>query len=166
MKHSVKKIILGLAALVVFLSAYLPTRFHVQAAVGIPFGGLQTIVLGPEFCSCSGTNIHFVFDYKTKTELMLYNSPTSLQYDYHNLMTPGTYQLGSFIPGGLACMQNDGPDDPCQPILFPEGTYGDVPGTGSTLSDKNLGNEIADAIDEIWDGNILQPIPNIDHNES
>lgn len=95
----------------------------------IPFGGMHTVTLGSETCDCGG-NSHFITDYMTNSEIMLFRSPKSIFYNYFN--ASGLYQLGTYSsPATSDCRMYV--YYTCITIVTNTGDYGMLPGTGTTL---------------------------------
>ncbi len=95
-----------------------------------PFGGKQVMIFDEGICDCSETNVHFIMDDATDTELSLYYDEGKL-YDHDNIDNLGEDQKGTYSPGAEPCMMEVGPD--CVEVTTPDGTYGNEPGTGTAM---------------------------------
>jgi hypothetical protein len=94
----------------------------------LPFGGMHTVTLGPETCTCYG-NSNFITDYATYNEIILYRAPYSIFYSYFN--NYGLYQMGSWRIGASSdCYMYIYYE--CVLVMANEGDYGSLPGTGTT----------------------------------
>lgn len=119
-----KKLIVGS----VLFAFFFPFITFGQAAEQ-SFGGLHIATLNEAVCDCGG-NSYWILDYKTNTLLMLYYSAgRSVLYSNYNLS--GTYQLGTYSYDS----------QPCRIYVYEDcvdiqniGTYGLLPGTGTTLT--------------------------------
>lgn len=95
----------------------------------ITFGGMHVLTLGAETCTCGG-NSHFITDYKTMSEIILYHAPQSIFYSWFN--SSGLYQLGTYTsPASYDCQMYIYYE--CTVIVTNQGDYGTMPGTGTTL---------------------------------
>ncbi len=108
MKLRLTSIILGLAILF--------TPFSAKAfGFGLPFGGLVTSVIP---CTCSGgvwiSYTPLFLGSNIPTVGSLYFSPVSILYAWFQLGVPGTWNLGSFLPGPGACLIIVG--EACSPL--------------------------------------------------
>ena len=131
MKKTIKNII-GVGVLLSSI-VVLPIFAFAQTENGeTSFGGLHLVTLDESVCDCGG-NSYWVLDYKTNNVLMLYyQSGQSKLYSGYNLS--GTYQLGTYSSGSQACSIEI--YDDCYD-LESQGTYGTLPGTGTTLTDAS-----------------------------
>lgn len=75
-----------------------------EAQLAQPFGGLVTFTVP---CACTGTlNVWFTPLYIAGTPItgqITYSPFTTILYAYFNIGVPGTWHLGSYIPGVQAC---------------------------------------------------------------
>jgi hypothetical protein len=102
-----------------------------EAIIEQPFGGVQTLIFDSYVCDCSGTNIHYIMDYAKNKELKLYYAGGTL-YANNNISNIGGYQLGTYLPGGAACMMYIG--TACETVDTADGIYGSAPGTGFSVA--------------------------------
>jgi len=107
--------------------------FNANAQIpSIPIGGL---LLFSTPCTCSGGVLMYVLDFMTRSVIpVTYQLGVSLYDTPQNssgLFTPGTYQLGKYIPGAGVCLLVA---TPCI-SLNSSGTYvPTLPGFGNSLS--------------------------------
>ncbi len=108
-----------------------------------PFGGRQVMVLDESTCNCSGTNIHYLMDDTTNSELKLQYLGGRL-YENNDISSYSGQQLGTYGVGGEACYMISYPD--CIYIDSPTAVYGSDPGTGTTL--RTEPSSLADTLRE------------------
>jgi len=118
------------SSLLILFLVVVPVAVSAQAVTAeVPFGGPLLFTF---FCGCSGNFMNYIFDDKTLTTLPLVFQPgLSILYSSYNILTPGTQELGVFIPGAGQCWV-PAPDG-CNYIPS-FGAYGNLPGTGTTLT--------------------------------
>jgi hypothetical protein len=114
-----------------FVSFVLPriSAAQTSASTEQPFGGMHLVTLDESICDCGG-NSYWLLDYKTDSLLMLYYSYGQSKL-YNNYNLSATYQLGSYSYQSQACSIEV--YDDCYD-LENDGTYGMMPGTGTSLS--------------------------------
>lgn len=122
--------------LLVFIAlvlAFMPFFSSAQTVSGeTPFGGMHIVTLDESVCTCSG-NSNWILDYKTNSLLMLYyQAGQSVLYTNYN--TRATYQLGTYSMGGQPCSILIGYY--CYDLTN-QGTYGSMPGTGTSITRAN-----------------------------
>lgn len=121
-----KKVILILSITLACIGILRPISAH--ALTETSFGGLDFLNLNSAICDCGG-NSHWLLDYKTNSLLLLYYQAGS-SVIYSNYNVDGVYQLGVYSSQSQACsieIYNE-----CYDIEN-TGTYGSLPGTGTTL---------------------------------
>ncbi len=95
----------------------------------LPFGGLHIFALQCT-CDAKGSSLHYIFDYRTmKMVSLLYVPQKSILYSNYNPFAK--FQMGTYLPGQAACLIVTGPK--CTKVMG-AGTYGQKPGTGTTIS--------------------------------
>ncbi len=98
-------------------------------SVETPFGGLHGAFIQ---CTCGPDSLHYIFDYRTEKVIDLLFEPYSRLYSAYDV-DAGQYQLGTYQPSGQQCMIYAGTS--CTGI-YADGTYGVMPGTGTSFSDS------------------------------
>ncbi len=94
-----------------------------------PFGGEHGAFIQ---CTCGPDSLHYLFDFRTDRVLSLLFEPYSRLYSNYNVYT-AVYELGTYEPSGQQCMIYAGTS--CTGI-YADGTYGVLPGTGTSFSDS------------------------------
>ena len=112
-----RKQFITLIVLLTILVFFLPTS-PVHAQTLLPFGGLTSF---PIPCTCSGTLwVWFTPLYLGGPVVIsgpvIYSPFSSLLFAYYMIGTPGTWNLGSYIPGAQACWMIAPPPIGCFPL--------------------------------------------------
>lgn len=99
-----KTLIIFSLLLVLIVSAISPARSHAQA-IGLPFGGYVNYSLP---CTCSGTLwVWFTPLYLGGPIIgagpLVYSPFSTLLFSNYLIGVPGTWHLGSYVPGAQAC---------------------------------------------------------------
>lgn len=122
----------------VFGSIPLLTSAQSSSSSETPWGGLHLVTLDESVCTCGG-NSHWILDYKTNSLLMLYYQ-AGQSIIFSNFNTSATYQLGTYSQSS----------QPCSIEVYSEcvdlenmGTYGMMPGTGTSLTKANSAGKAA-----------------------
>lgn len=117
-----------LLSIISIISFGFPKDASAQFSIETPFGGMYLFSFDEEICDCSGSNVHFILDYKSNSLIKLYKGPSSKFYDNNN--ASATYQLGTYMPMGTTCTMIAYPE--CMDVTDVDGTYGSMPGTGTS----------------------------------
>ncbi len=124
------KINLKFIAVLILVIFFAPQLGAAQTVTGeMDWGGLHLVTLDESVCTCSG-NSHWILDYKTNSLLMLYYQAGQSKL-YSNFNTRATYQLGTYSYSSQPCSILIG--EYCYDLTN-NGTYGMMPGTGTSLS--------------------------------
>lgn len=123
------KTIVSLVLAAVILTAPFTSFAQVTSGGEVPFGGLHLVTLDESVCTCSG-NSHWILNYVNNSLLMLYYQ-AGQSVIFSNFNTRATYQLGSYSLSSMPCSILIG--EYCYD-LNNNGTYGMLPGTGTSLS--------------------------------
>ncbi len=128
MKNVIKKLLVTvfLLTLVMF---FIPTKTYAETS----FGGMHLVTFdSTNLCDCSG-NSHWILDYKTMSLLKLYYSEGQSKVFANNDIDYGLFEVGTYSSGGgQDCKMYEGED--CNVIFTNDGTYGNMPGTGTSMN--------------------------------
>lgn len=104
----------------IFLFCLFASPFKAQAIeTGIPFGGFVSLAVP---CTCSPPEVWIEFtpfwsgEDVPATGALVASVPGTLVYEFFQIAAPGTFELGSYVPGAACLVLAPNPLDPCIPL--------------------------------------------------